>query len=499
MAKDKKTFWIYICVSIAVVALLNIVGRSWFFRVDLTDSQIYSLSPSSKSVLGKVDDLLTAKVYFSENLPGQYGNNRRFLQDILEEYEAFSDGNLRFEFYQPDDDEKLAEEAVKYGIQPVQLQVVENDKLEIKRVHMGLVFLYEDQREVIPVVQTTTGLEYEITSKIKKMVDDQKQVIGFAQFAGDELSKENVRQQLSESYQVQQVTMASSVPAAVNLLFVSGVTDSVTEDELKNLKDYIDRGGNLFLAQSKIDASLQTQRGTPIVSNVFDVLETYGVTMEDNLVLDEFCNNITVTQQRGFFRINTAVAYPFFPIIRSFGDHVMVEGLEQLHLLFPSEITWDSADSSTTVQPLFTTSERSGIAAGFFNLNPIDNPMFETLADAGRTVGVYATSKIGATSVTSQLVLVPDSGFLIDEGGGRMPENVVFVMNASDVLIGDRDLVSLRSREITSRPLSAVDEGGRATWKSINILLPALLVILYGLLQWRLETNRTKRLEELYG
>ena len=80
-----------------------------------------------------------------------------------------------------------------------------------------------------------------------------------------------------------------------------------------------------------------------------------------------------------------------------------------------------------------------------------------------------------------------------------MPENVVFVMNATDVLIGDRDLVKLRSREITSRPLAAVDEAGRATWKSTNFILPALLVILYGLLQWRLETNRTKRLEELYG
>lgn len=499
MVKDKKTFWMYIVIAIAAVALLNIVGRSWFFRIDLTDGQVYSLSSSSKAVLNKVDDLLTAKVYFSDNLPGRYGNNRRFLQDILEEYAAYSNGNLRFEFYQPEDDEKLAEEAMKYGIQPVQLQVVENDKLEIKRVHMGLVFLYEDQREVIPVVQTTTGLEYEITSKIKKMVDDQKQVIGLAQFVNQEGATENIRTQLSESYDVRQVPLAEKVADDVSLLFVTGVTDSISEDEYQNLKDYVDRGGNLFLAQSKIDASLQTQRGTPIASNLLDILDLYGLTIEDNLVLDEFCNNITVTQQRGFFRINTAVAYPFFPIIRNFGEHVMVDGLEQVHLLFTSEITWDESDSSTTIQPLFTTSDQSGIAAGFFNLNPVENPMFETLTDAGRTVGVYATSKEGATTVTSQLVLVTDSAFLLDEGGGRMPENVVFVMNASDVMIGDRDLVKLRSREITSRPLAAVDEAGRATWKSINIILPALLVILYGLLQWKLETNRTKRLEELYG
>ena len=43
MVTNKKTLWIYVCVAIAAVALLNVVGRSWFFRIDLTDSQIYSL------------------------------------------------------------------------------------------------------------------------------------------------------------------------------------------------------------------------------------------------------------------------------------------------------------------------------------------------------------------------------------------------------------------------------------------------------------------------
>ena len=50
----------------------------------------------------------------------------------------------------------------------MQLQVIENDKVEIKKVYMGSVLLYEDKREVIPVIQTSTGLEYDITTKIKK-------------------------------------------------------------------------------------------------------------------------------------------------------------------------------------------------------------------------------------------------------------------------------------------------------------------------------------------
>ena len=74
----------------------------------------------------------------------------------------------------------MKEDAQKSGIQPVQLQVIENDNLEVKRVYMGMVFMYEDERETIPVIQTTTGLEYEITTKIKKLVDTNKETIAIA-------------------------------------------------------------------------------------------------------------------------------------------------------------------------------------------------------------------------------------------------------------------------------------------------------------------------------
>ena len=103
--------------------------KIYFRKFPLTENKIFSLSDSSKTVVGKIDDRLTMKVYFSDNLPGEYGNNRRYLQDILEEYVAYSGGNIHFEFHHPDDNEKMQEDAQKSGIQPVQLQVIENDKL----------------------------------------------------------------------------------------------------------------------------------------------------------------------------------------------------------------------------------------------------------------------------------------------------------------------------------------------------------------------------------
>ena len=107
----EKTFSIYILLAVLAVVLINMIARNWFFRLDFTDNKMYSLSESSKSVVEQIDDLMTMKVYFSENLPGDYGNNRRYLQDILEEYAAYSNGNIRFEFFQPEDDADLEEEA----------------------------------------------------------------------------------------------------------------------------------------------------------------------------------------------------------------------------------------------------------------------------------------------------------------------------------------------------------------------------------------------------
>ena len=50
-------------------------------------------------------------------------------------------------------------------------------------------------------------------------------------------------------------------------------------------------------------------------------------------------------------------------------------------------------------------------------------------------------------------MLISDSKFLADDAGMSVDENMIFLMNVVDYLAGDQDLISLRSREVTSRPL----------------------------------------------
>ena len=485
----KKSVFVPGILLFVILFLLNSISQNWFHRWDLTDNDMYSLSSSSESVVKQVDDLLTMKVYFSDDLPGEYANNRRYLQDILEEYEALGDGNIRFEFFRPEDDEDIEQEAQKAGIMPVQMQVVENDKMEVKRVLMGMIIQYEDKKEVLPVIQTTTGLEYEITSKIKKLVETNKPTVGIAQVEGQTAQFQNIQNLLGQRYMVQPVNLSDAVPAEVTALLMGGVSDSLSGDEYQHLSDYLNRGGNLFLTQNRVKANLQIQQAFPIQSNIFDLVDDYGFAIAENLVTDKICGRVNVQQQLGPIRMNVPMEYPFLPIIRSFNeDEALVSGLEQVHVFFSTEIEFDSVGSNVNTVPLFSSSNKSGIMTGFYNLNPDpkQNPQLRNLNQPGKLVAARSEFTDEETGVVSQLILVADNQFLSDDGGGAVPENHIFMMNAIDYLLGDRDLIALRSREITDRKLNEekITDDAKRTWKWVNGLLPSLLIVGFGF--WRL-------------
>ena len=494
---NKKTFLTFTAIVVVCLIVLNLVARNWFFRWDLTENKMYSLSDSSRSVVSKIDDIFTMKIYFSENLPAQYGNNERYLQDILEEYAAYSSGNIQFEFFRPENDEDMISEAQKYGIQPVQLQVIENDKVEIARVFMGMAFIYEDQREVIPVIQTTTGLEYDITSRIKKMVDDTKANIGFVTRASQDVQNQNISDILRQQYTVRNVDIASEVPSDITTLLMHGVTDSLTTDEFANLSAFLERGGDLFINQNRVSVDIATQQANAIQSNIFDLLDSYGLHIEENLVVDALCGQVNVQQNMGIFRMAVPMDYPFLPTIQNFNeDEVVVSGLEQLRMLFPSEIVLDSLSSAN---PLLLTSNRSSSVTQYYNLNPDpkQNPIFTQLKEAGKVVSARVETSMGG-----KVILTGDSKFMADDGGGGSSENHIFIQNVVDYLMGDSELISLRSREITNRPLlseaDGLDDEAKSLWKWINILLPSILVMGFGFYRLRNEKKRTTYLEEIY-
>jgi ABC-type uncharacterized transport system involved in gliding motility auxiliary subunit len=158
---------------VIVVVLVNVAGATLFFRIDLTKAKAYSLSRASKEAVATLSEPLTVKVFFTSNLPAPYNNIDRYLGDLLQEYAVAGNRYFNYEFHNvsgEDDEARQNQEVARnYGIFPVQIQKIEQDEVKFQTAHMGIVLIHGDVIETIPTITSTEGLEFQITSTIRKM------------------------------------------------------------------------------------------------------------------------------------------------------------------------------------------------------------------------------------------------------------------------------------------------------------------------------------------
>jgi ABC-type uncharacterized transport system involved in gliding motility auxiliary subunit len=169
--------YIRFVIYLIVILLINIAGLTLFFRIDLTRDGVYSISDISRKVVSTLSEPLTIKVFFTKNLPAPHNNTERYMHDLLEEYSIHANQNFNYQFYNvsPEDDglgsetEDNQELALNYGINPLQIQIVEKDELKFKKAYMGLVMIHGDLIESIPAITSTDGLEYKLTTTIQRL------------------------------------------------------------------------------------------------------------------------------------------------------------------------------------------------------------------------------------------------------------------------------------------------------------------------------------------
>ena len=162
---------------VIVVVLVNMAGITLFFRLDLTENRIYSISETSRRVVATLSEPLTINVFFTRNLPAPHNNTERYLHDMLEEYANYANRFFNYRFYDVSveagdtspEAKQNQELARNYGVFPVQLQAVEKDEVKFQKAYMGLVLIHGDMIERIPTITGTDGLEYRLTTAIQKL------------------------------------------------------------------------------------------------------------------------------------------------------------------------------------------------------------------------------------------------------------------------------------------------------------------------------------------
>lgn len=162
---DKSDFVLFII----VLVLLNLVSLNFFARIDITSSKSYSLSQDSKQLVKTLEQPLSVKVFFTENLPSPYNTVSQYLKDLLIEYKQAANKNFSFEFFDTRDEEN-AKLAGNYLLQQVQIQEVSDTEVGLKNAYMGLVLVYADRIEKIDAITSADGLEYKLTTTMSRMI-----------------------------------------------------------------------------------------------------------------------------------------------------------------------------------------------------------------------------------------------------------------------------------------------------------------------------------------
>ena len=304
---------VLILMVFAILAAISFLSSRRFVRADLTDDKRYTISSSTKNVLKRLDDVVTINAYFSRE-PAQIAQIRRDVRDVLDEYRAFSN-KLQIDVIDPSDDEGEKNKLQFMGIPEVQINVFEKDKAQVANVYMGLAVIYGDKKEILPVVQNTFTLEYELTSRILKGTRTEDKTVGFLSGhdeldIDDERGVQGIRQELSKQYNVKKVSIdgGKEIDKDVATLVVAGPKQSLAEREKYEIDQFIMGGGRAIFLVDSIRIPEGSLQANPLTTGLNDLLEHYGVRLGNDLVQDISQGQLSYTQ--GYFRVTSE--YPYF-------------------------------------------------------------------------------------------------------------------------------------------------------------------------------------------
>ncbi len=535
MRPDSRNANVFLLAGIGSLILVNIIGLRVFTRFDVTRDKNYTLSKASRDTMRALQDPIHVKAYFTEKLPPPYSGNARYVRDLLEEFRAASKGQLGFEFIDPmsretakDKEAKkemkrdifgrtfreptsVEKELASSGVQPVEIRVVESDQMQTKRAYMGIVITYQEKNEVIPVVQDTRTLEYDLTSLIRKMTRPKTPVLAVLQGHGEPKLEEKLsrlQRVLSQTYQVRPLDLSSKdkVDQDVDALLILGPAQPLKENEVKAIDQFLMQGKSAAFFLDSVQVDLKTFQPTPVEHGLTPLLASYGVVLDDKLVADVQSAHLNIQERRGFMIVNMPTPYPFIPQLTHLeGNSPITKGLTGVTFPFVTSVAATPAEGRQ-VSILAKSSPRSWLEQKPYNIDPRRDWREETVSLTGPyTLMVQVNGKLpshfaqeaqasgGGLLAESQsearVIAVGGSSLFWDDFMAR--PNQALLLNVADWLLLDPALLAMRTRGLAEAPLQPeISDATRAAVKYGNTFGLPLLLVLYGIVRWRMREAR---------
>lgn len=502
----KKSIVNYVLLVTAVLILVNLLADRFFVRLDFTADKRYTLSDATRNIVGSLKENITITAYFSDELPPDFIQLRRDFKEELIEYSNRSNGKILFDFVNPNKDEQTEQQAMQAGVNPILINVREKDQVKQQKAYLGAVLKCGEKKEVIPLIQPGAAMEYALSTSIKKMTVAFKPKIGFIEGHGESSlnSMVQVMQSLSILYDVQPLNLATAPSdlSEFKTLIIVNPKDSFPPMDLQKLDNFLSSGKNIFIAMNRVDGNFQTMAGNEVRTGLEQWLESKGLKVNPDFVIDQNCGSVMVNQQQGYMNFQSSLNFPYLPMITKFADFPATKGLTQVIFQFASSIEYKPKANGLTYTPLVITSEKSGKENVPVQFRINRNWQYSDFKYPNLTIGASLTGPING-GMNSKLIVISDGDFAINGDGQQArqipQDNLNLFVNSVDWLSDDTGLIDLRTKEVKSRPLDQMEDGKKAFLKYLNFLLPILLTLGYGFFRWQYRRNqRMNRMNENY-
>ena len=488
---------LFLVLAVFAAAVVNLSLFS--LRFDLTSAGAYSISPATKAVVAQAKDGVSITYYLSKKLTTYYPFTQG-IADFLLEYSAESNGKVKVRVVDPQDSGQLGDMA-RLGLQSIPIEVVEQSQQTQAVVYSGLVIQYQDRQEVLPAVSQIETLEYDLTSKISKIVTQKQKIVAFLS-ADPTKDLQNfysiLSNALTKTATFRQVQPGEPVGDAT-VLIVAG-SKGFTPAILKSVDDYLMKGGKVLVGADGVFVDINSAQGNAVLAGENDLLkalETWGVRVDQGLVLDSYNTIVPFNSPQG----QTLRRYPLWPQIlakNTSATNPITSRFVGLSLMWPSSLT-DLKKPGIKVEPLAWTSDKSWVVKDNLTIDPdqaarsamMPGVKFEKHDEVFAVTGAFPSAlPNGGISPSTRMVVVGSSSFLSNlmQATGK-DDNALFAANAVDWLAQDEGLLSIKTRAYREKSLTVLQDNqvrnsAAFALSFVNLVMVPLVIVVWAVVRF---------------
>ena len=491
---------------------LNMWSIDHFSRVDLSKGSNFSLDSTTKSLVWNLDKPLYVKLFFTEGLEPPYNNHRILILETLRELQAYSKGFMHIEVVDPTRSEEEQSRAERFGVQSVPYRFSSKKRQELKQVYMGVVLIYGERQQVLPVLSSISLLEYDLAVALKELLQEQSKItlaISSGHQEPDLINGQGplatMYSKLNERFIVVEQTLGGSglVSEDIDVLWVVGPQKSLSLRAQYQLDQFLMRGGALGLFLTHIRANMRTLKPERIIHGLDSLLGHYGVLIKRDLIADRKENGVMrFPIQQGASQKMIPLNYPLFPKteIRD-DDHLVMRGIDTLLFPFVSSLEIKRNDvQDVQVSTWAQTSPSSGRIASVRSIDPMAYklrapgeeqgqwPVLVALEGAFKSffakkdVPAVPQYQAGTELEEPKISSGSKARLVVASSADFVPNNIAFMLNLADWMAQEDELITIRSKAHQNILLD-VPEAMLPRLRLFNVFGGvALLVILGGVM-----------------